>query len=80
MRAGMGRRDIGLLFWAFAAFALPAAGHAQIAIPAGEIISKLAPAGDADPGVDVATLKHQAADRVKAKADAQQLRIDLVLK
>jgi len=74
MRVVTGRRDIGWLLGAFAVLALPAAAHAQTSIPSGEIISKLVAAGDADPAIDVAALKQQAADRIKAKADAQQVK------
>jgi len=52
--------------------------YAQTAIPAGDIIDKLAAADDTTPDVDVAALKQQAADRVKAKADAQPVKRPLI--
>jgi OOP family OmpA-OmpF porin len=76
MRSGMRWRTIGLLLGALAAFAVP--GYAQTAIPAGDIIDKLAAADDTTPDVDVAALKQQAADRVKAKADAQPVKRPLI--
>lgn len=78
MLSGMQRRVFGRLLGALAVFALPAAGHAQTAIPSSEIISKLVAAGDTDPDIDVAALKQQAADRVKARADAQQVKRPLI--
>jgi outer membrane protein OmpA-like peptidoglycan-associated protein len=63
-------RNIVLLLGALALFALPmAAGRAQTAIPSGEIIEKLAVEAESD--IDLAALKQQAADRIKAWADAQ---------
>jgi outer membrane protein OmpA-like peptidoglycan-associated protein len=63
-------RDIGLLLGALALFALPlAAGRAQTATSSGDIIEKLAV--DAESDIDLAALKQQAADRIKARADAQ---------
>ena len=78
MASGMRRRQFGWLLSALAVFALPAAGHAQTTIPTADIISKLVAAGDTDPDIDVAALKQQAADRVKAKADAQQVKRPLI--
>jgi OOP family OmpA-OmpF porin len=63
-------RDIGLLLGALALFALPvAAGRAQTASSSGDIIEKLAVEAESD--IDLAALKQQAADRIKARADAQ---------
>src|SRR5688500_10203506 len=63
-------RGIGLLLSALALLALPmAAGRAQTAISSGEIIEKLAVEAESD--IDLAALKQQAADRIKARADAQ---------
>jgi OOP family OmpA-OmpF porin len=76
MRSGKKLRDVGLLLVALVVFAVP--GYAQTAIPAGELIDKLAAADDTTPDVDVAALKQQAADRVKAKADAQQVKRPLI--
>src|SRR5437868_11228301 len=71
MRSAKGRlRDIGLLLGAVALFALPmAAGRAQTAISTGDIIEKLAVEAESD--VDLTALRQQAADRIKARADAQ---------
>jgi outer membrane protein OmpA-like peptidoglycan-associated protein len=69
-------RTIGLVLGALAVLAVP--GYAQTAIPAGDIIDKLAAADDTTPDVDVAALKQQAADRVKAKADAQPVKRPLI--
>jgi OmpA-OmpF porin, OOP family len=76
MRSGKKLRDVGLLLVALVVFAVP--GYAQTAIPAGDLIDKLAAADDTTPDVDVAALKQQAADRVKAKADAQQVKRPLI--
>jgi OOP family OmpA-OmpF porin len=76
MRSGKKLRDVGLLLVALVVFAVP--GYAQTAIPAGELIDKLAAADDTTPDVDVAALKQQAADRVKAKADAQPVKRPLI--
>ena len=76
MRSGMRLRTIGLVLGALAVLAVP--GYAQTAIPAGDIIDKLAAADDTTPDVDVAALKQQAADRVKAKADAAQVKRPLI--
>jgi OmpA-OmpF porin, OOP family len=63
-------RGIGLLLGALALFALPvAAGRAQTASSSGDIIEKLAVEAESD--IDLAALKQQAADRIKARADAQ---------
>ena len=76
MRPGKMLRGFGLLLGALATFAVP--GYAQTAIPAGDIIDKLAAADDTTPDIDVAALKQQAADRVKAKADAQPVKRPLI--
>ncbi len=63
-------RDIGLLLGVVALFALPmAAARAQTAMSSGDIIEKLAVEAESD--IDLAALKQQAADRIKARADAQ---------
>jgi outer membrane protein OmpA-like peptidoglycan-associated protein len=63
-------RGIGLLLGAMALFALPlTAGRAQTATSSGDIIEKLAVEAESD--IDLAALKQQAADRIKARADAQ---------
>jgi outer membrane protein OmpA-like peptidoglycan-associated protein len=65
-----GLRGIGLLLSALALFALPVAtGRAQTASSSGDIIEKLAVEAESD--IDLAALKQQAADRIKARADAQ---------
>jgi outer membrane protein OmpA-like peptidoglycan-associated protein len=71
-------REFGPLLCVLAVFAVPAAGRAQTAVPAADIIDKLAAGGDTTPDVDVAALKQQAADRVKAKADAAQVKRPLI--
>ena len=59
-----------MLLGALALFALPmAAGRAQTATSSGDIIEKLAVEAESD--IDLAALKQQAADRIKARADAQ---------
>ena len=77
MRSGRKLRDIGLLLGALALCGAPVSGRAQTAIPAGEIIEKLA-GPDAAPDIDVAALRHQAAERVKARADAKQVKRPLI--
>jgi OmpA-OmpF porin, OOP family len=62
-------RDLGLLLGALSLFALPTAARAQTAISTGDIIERLAVEAEAD--IDPAALRQQAADRVKARADAQ---------
>ena len=64
-------RALGLLLGLVAVFAVPLAARAQTAVPSGDIIDKLAAAGETTPDIDVAALKQQAADRIKARADAQ---------
>ena len=63
-------RGFGLVLGALALFALPiAAGRAQTAVSSGDIIEKLAVEAESD--IDLAALRQQAADRIKARADAQ---------
>jgi OmpA-OmpF porin, OOP family len=70
MPGGNKLRGIGLLLGALALLALPmAAGRAQTAISSGDIIEKLAVEAESD--IDLAALRQQAADRIKARADAQ---------
>jgi OOP family OmpA-OmpF porin len=70
MPGGMKLRGIGLVLGALALLALPmAAGQAQTAISSGDIIEKLAVEAESD--LDLAALRQQAADRIKARADAQ---------
>jgi outer membrane protein OmpA-like peptidoglycan-associated protein len=71
-------RALGRLLGLLAVFAGPFAAQAQTAVPAGDIIDKLAAGGDTTPDVDVAALKQQAVDRVKAKADAAQVKRPLI--
>jgi OmpA-OmpF porin, OOP family len=76
MRSIKKSRGFGLLLGALAMFAVP--GYAQTAIPAADIIDKLSTTDGSTPDVDVVALKQQAADRVKAKADAQQVKRPLI--
>lgn len=76
MRPARKLRELGLLLGALAMLAVP--GYAQTAIPAGDIIDKLAVTDGTAPDIDIAALKQQAADRVKAKADAQQVKRPLI--
>ena len=63
-------RGIALVLGASALLALPMApGRAQTAMSSGDIIEKLAVEAESD--IDLAALKQQAADRIKARADAQ---------
>jgi outer membrane protein OmpA-like peptidoglycan-associated protein len=65
-------RGISLVLGALALFALPTTASAQTqtaALSSGDIIEKLAVEAEAD--IDLAALKQQAADRIKARADAQ---------
>lgn len=63
-------RGLGLLLGASVLFGLPvAAAQAQSATSSTEIIEKLAVDGEAE--IDVAALRQQAGDRIKARADAQ---------
>ena len=64
-----GMRDIGPLLGALSVLAWPmAVAHAQ-AISTAEIIEKLASGEEVD--IDLAALRQQAAERIKARADAQ---------
>jgi len=63
-------RGIALALGALALFALPmAAGQAQTATSSADIIEKLAVEAESD--IDLAALRQQAGDRIKARADAQ---------
>jgi OmpA-OmpF porin, OOP family len=62
-------RGIALVLGASALFALPMAARAQTAMSSGDIIEKLAVEAEAD--LDLPALRQQAADRIKARADAQ---------
>jgi outer membrane protein OmpA-like peptidoglycan-associated protein len=67
---GNNLRGVGLLLGALALFALPmAAGQAQTATSSADIIEKLAVEAESD--IDLAALRQQAGDRIKARADAQ---------
>jgi outer membrane protein OmpA-like peptidoglycan-associated protein len=78
MRSGKMLRGFGLLLGALAVFAFPvASSRAQTAAPASDFADKLVGSDDA-PDVDIAALKQQAADRVKARADAQPLKRPLI--
>jgi OOP family OmpA-OmpF porin len=76
MRAAEKLREFGLVLGVLAVFVVP--GYAQTAIPAADIIDKLGATDGTAPDIDVAALKQQAADRVKAKADAQQVKRPLI--
>jgi OOP family OmpA-OmpF porin len=76
MRPAKKLRELGLVLGALAVFTVP--GYAQTAIPAADIIDKLGATDGTAPDIDVAALKQQAADRVKAKADAQQVKRPLI--
>src|ERR1043166_10072542 len=70
MRGNNRPHGIALMLGALALFALPVtAGRAQTATSSGDIIEKLAVEAESD--IDLAALKQQAADRIKARADAQ---------
>jgi OmpA-OmpF porin, OOP family len=71
MRSTRGRlRDIGLLLGVLSLMAWPtAAARAQTATSTADIIEKLAVEAELD--LDLAALRQQAADRIKARADAQ---------
>ena len=78
MPSGTRLRDFGLLLSALAVLAFPLApGRAQTAAPAVDFADKLVGTEDA-PDIDIAALKQQAADRVKARADAQQVKRPLI--
>jgi outer membrane protein OmpA-like peptidoglycan-associated protein len=65
-----GLRDIGLLLGVLSVLAWPtAAARAQSTISSADIIEKLAVEAESD--IDLAALRQQAADRIKARADAQ---------
>src|SRR6266850_3565357 len=80
MRSGKKLHDFGRLpgalsllalsLFVLSLFVLPmAAGRAQTATPTADIIDRLAVEAEAD--IDVAALRQQAADRIKARADPQ---------
>jgi outer membrane protein OmpA-like peptidoglycan-associated protein len=71
MLRGNKPHGIALVFGALALFALPvAAARAQTAaVSSADIIEKLAVEAESD--IDLAALKQQAAERIKARADAQ---------
>jgi OmpA-OmpF porin, OOP family len=70
MRPERGKlRDVGLLLGALSLLAGPTAARAQTATSTGDIIEKLAV--DAESDIDLAALRQQAAERIKARADAQ---------
>jgi len=63
-------RDIGLLLGALSVLAWPtAAARAQSTTSTADIIEKLA--SDAEADIDLAALRQQAAERIKARADPQ---------
>ena len=71
MRWGNELRGIALVMGALTLVALPtvAPAQTQAAVSSGDIIEKLAVEAESD--IDLAALKQQAADRIKARADAQ---------
>ena len=64
-----GMRDISLLLGALSVLAWPTAAARAQATSTADIIEKLAVETESD--IDLAALKQQAADRIKARADAQ---------
>jgi len=65
-----GMRDIGLLLGALSVLAWPmAAARAQSTTSTADIMEKLA--SDAEADIDLTALRQQAAERIKARADAQ---------
>ncbi len=70
MRLEIGKlRDLGVLLGALSLLAWPTAGRAQTAISTGDIIEKLAV--DAESDIDLAALRLQASERIKARTDPQ---------
>ena len=70
MLSGKKLRNIGPLLGALSMLALPlATAHAQTAPSTGDIIERLAVEAEAE--IDVPAMKQQAAERIKARADAQ---------
>lgn len=70
MRRGNSLHGTALVFGALALLALPVAtARAQTAVTSAEIVEKLGVEAESD--IDLAALKQQAADRIKARADAQ---------
>lgn len=76
MRPGKKLCELGLVLGTLVMFS--ASGHAQTTIPTADIIDKLGATDGTTPDIDVAALKQQAADRVRAKADAQQVKRPLI--
>lgn len=62
-------RHVGLLLSVLSLFAWPTAARAQTATSTGDIIEKLAVEAESD--IDLVALRQQAAERIKARADAQ---------
>jgi len=62
-------RDIGVLLGTLSLLAWSMTARAQTAISTGDIIEKLAVEAESD--IDLAALRQQAAERIKARADAQ---------
>jgi hypothetical protein len=62
-------RDFGLLLGALSVLAWPTAAVRAQSISTADIIEKLAVDGEAD--IDLTALRQQAAERIKARADAQ---------
>jgi outer membrane protein OmpA-like peptidoglycan-associated protein len=70
MLGGNKPHGIALVLGALALFALPVAtGRAQTAVSSADIVEKLAVEAESD--IDLAALKLQASERIKARADAQ---------
>ena len=77
-RVGIRRRHIGLLVVALlGCAALPAQAQAPAAASSEDWVTRLAGL-EAAPDLDVPALRHQAAERVKTRADAQPLKRPLV--
>jgi len=71
MRSGKTLRDTGRLLGVLTLFALPmASGHAQTAAPAADFVDRLSRL-ETEADIDVPALRQQAAERIKARADAQ---------
>ena len=70
MRSGNKLRNIAPLLGALSVLVLPdATAQAQTATSTGDIIERLAVEAEAE--IDVPAMKQQAAERIKARADAQ---------
>lgn len=71
MQPGRTLRDLGLLAGALMMLALPATSvRAQTTAPTGNLADQLVGL-EATPEIDVAALRHQAAERIRTKADPQ---------